>query len=97
MLVLVAYDVADAKVRARVARTLEGFGTRVQYSVFECRLSEGQLADLLDRLGVAHEQAEAAEDPAFSVRCYRICRRCEPRVTILGQGTLTQDAPYYLI
>jgi len=53
--VLVAYDVAtdDAAGRRRlhrVAKACEGFGQRVQKSVFECVLSESELALLEARL-----------------------------------------------
>ena len=35
---LVSYDICDPKRLRRVAKVLEGFGTRLQYSVFECPL-----------------------------------------------------------
>lgn len=35
---LVAYDICDDKRLRRVAKTLAGFGYRIQYSVFECCL-----------------------------------------------------------
>lgn len=50
---LVSYDVCDPKRLRRVARTLEGFGVRLQYSVFECALDGVRLAKLkaeLDQL-----------------------------------------------
>lgn len=43
---LVSYDVCDPKRLRRVARVLEGFGTRLQYSVFECPLDGMRLAEL---------------------------------------------------
>ena len=55
MEVLVAYDVAtdDAAGRrrlSRVAKVCEGFGQRVQKSVFECVLSEVEMARLEAKL-----------------------------------------------
>ena len=41
---LVSYDICDPKRLRRVARSLEGFGVRLQYSVFECPLDELRLA-----------------------------------------------------
>jgi len=35
---LVSYDVCDPKRLRRVAKAMEGFGVRIQYSVFECAL-----------------------------------------------------------
>jgi CRISPR-associated protein Cas2 len=43
---LVSYDVCHPKRLRRVARALEGFGVRLQYSVFECPLDPLRLAKL---------------------------------------------------
>jgi CRISPR-associated protein Cas2 len=53
--VLVAYDIDTTSVEGerrlvRVAKICEGYGTRVQYSVFECRLSPTRLARLTSEL-----------------------------------------------
>lgn len=41
---LVCYDISDDKRLARVAKTMRGYGERVQYSVFECQLNARDLA-----------------------------------------------------
>ena len=43
---LITYDVRDAQRLRRVAKLLEGYGTRVQYSVFRCRLDQVALEKL---------------------------------------------------
>jgi len=43
---LVSYDICDPKRLRRVARALEGFGVRLQYSVFECPLDDMRMAML---------------------------------------------------
>jgi CRISPR-associated protein Cas2 len=40
MLVLVTYDISDNKRRTKLATFLEGYGRRVQKSVFECWLTD---------------------------------------------------------
>ena len=47
---LVSYDITNPRRLRRVARTLEGFGTRLQYSVFECSLDNLRLAELKSQL-----------------------------------------------
>ena len=42
MLTIVAYDICNPKRLARVARVCEDYGVRVQYSIFECRLDDGE-------------------------------------------------------
>ena len=43
---LVSYDICEPKRLRRVARALEGFGVRLQYSVFECPLDDTRMAML---------------------------------------------------
>lgn len=43
---LISYDIRDAKRLRKVAKLLEGYGTRVQYSVFRCRVDRLALEKL---------------------------------------------------
>ena len=47
---IVAYDLRDDGEREKVARILQGFGSRVQKSVFECRLTVAMRNRLAARL-----------------------------------------------
>ena len=47
---LVCYDVTDDRERNRVAKVVEAFGLRIQFSVFECRLCRTALANLCRQL-----------------------------------------------
>jgi CRISPR-associated protein Cas2 len=84
---VVAYDVPDDRRRYRVARTLEGHGQRVQYSVFECQLSAKQFAELWEEL---EELIEGAED---SLRAYRLCPECAARIETLGLAEPVAEVP----
>lgn len=92
--VLVAYDVADDRLRQRLARLLEGYGTRVQQSVFECPLRAAERDALLRRL---REVLPADDDAAFSVRCYHLGMAAHERTTILGTGSLSEDASFHIV
>lgn len=48
-LYVVAYDIPCDKRRKKISDLLEGYGQRVQYSVFECRLSSDKYKELLMR------------------------------------------------
>lgn len=50
VLYVVTYDIPSDKRRQKVAKLLEGYGRRVQYSVFECLLSEVKYEELQKRL-----------------------------------------------
>ncbi len=87
---VVAYDIADDRRRARVAKTLGDFGVRVQLSVFECALTRGRLRELRRAL-------ERRIDPAVdSVSFYLLCRGCNARIRRLGRPPPSPDAQYLI-
>lgn len=47
---LVCYDISHPKRLYRVAKTLEGYGSRLQFSVFECPLDKLRLAEVKAKL-----------------------------------------------
>ncbi len=70
---LVAYDVRDDKRLRKVAKILEGFGTRLQYSLFHCYLTETELEKLRWELARIMD----AED---SLLVIGLCRHCVNRL-----------------
>ena len=74
LFVAIAYDVADDRRRAEVARILGDFGTRVQRSVFECSLTAAEARTLEARL------RRAIKPPRDLLRIYRLCAACRSRV-----------------
>lgn len=91
MFIVVSYDIVNDKSRNRVAKTLENFGTRVQYSVFECNLTETQFTNLKKKL------FKLIKQDRDSVRYYRLCQECLNNVEIVGKGEITQDKEYYIV
>ncbi len=82
MLTVVSYDIADDKRRVKVAKTMEDFGIRVQYSVFECTFGEERFLKLKKAL------AKLIDHTDDSVRFYRLCERDRRTVEVLGRGTV---------
>lgn len=66
---LVAYDVRDDRRLRQTARVLEGYGERVQLSVFRCRLTKTELERL------RWELAKVLE-PADDLLIIPLCDRC---------------------
>jgi len=50
LLYIVAYDIPSNRRRKKISDLLEGYGRRVQYSVFELMLSPAKYAELRQRL-----------------------------------------------
>ena len=80
MRILVSYDISNDKRRRHVAKIMEGYGYRVQYSVFECDLDANKLAELQKRLTPLVHAKEWE-----SVRIYPLTLDCADRVIVLGK------------
>lgn len=80
---VVAYDIPDDKRRKKVADLLEGYGKRVQYSVFECVLVQSKYDELRSRL---KKRVKLSED---SVRFYPLSRHTLNQVEAWGGEPVT--------
>jgi CRISPR-associated protein Cas2 len=83
LLYVVTYDISCDRRRKKVSDLLEGYGRRVQYSVFECLLSAVKYKELRQRL---KHQVNIAED---SVRFYPISGHTFGQVEIWGGLPIT--------
>ncbi len=85
MFYVISYDIPDDRRRNQLAKVLKGFGTRVQYSVFEAHLNRTQYEEL--KRAVARV-IDSSED---SVRCYALCSACTTRIEVPALGDVTSD------
>ena len=83
--VLITYDIADTETTAgasrlrRIADVCEKYGQRVQFSVFECRLSKARLARLVG------EMEDIIDRKRDSVHIYRFPHGIEAATQRLGR------------
>jgi len=91
MLRLIIYDITNAKRLRKVAIACEDFGSRVQFSVFECWMDDEAFARAWGRL-------ESLIDPEHDrIACYTLDRNAVRKRCILGTTMeLTQKQDYYL-
>mgnify|MGYP003295126574 CR=1 FL=1 len=85
MYILITYDVQtethDGQQRLRkVARLCQDYGQRVQNSVFECVLTEVQLAELKNKL---QQVIDAVND---SIRIYYLNKNSNKRIITIGKN-----------
>lgn len=85
MYILVTYDVqtdtpAGQRRLRKVARLCMDYGQRVQNSVFECVLSEVQLAELKHKLELAMDMVDD------SIRIYYLNKNENHRITTIGKN-----------
>ncbi|MDZ4874748.1 MAG: CRISPR-associated endonuclease Cas2 2 [Chroococcidiopsis cubana SAG 39.79] len=81
---VVVYDIPDDRRRKKVSDLLEGYGKRVQYSVFECILTQTKYDELRQRL---RKRVKLAED---SIRFYPISKHTLAQVDTWGGLPLTK-------
>jgi len=77
---VVSYDIADDRLRGRIARILDDYGDRVQRSVFEADLETATLGAMIGRL--KREELGAAD----SIRIYALCASCAGKGIRLGSN-----------
>lgn len=76
---VICYDVPDDKRRTRLAKCLDGYGDRVQYSVFEAVLDRALFDNLV-------EDARRILDPEEDrLAAYGLCAACARRAVRLGR------------
>lgn len=71
---------------------MKDFGARVQKSIFEVSLSPAAFREMRTRL-----EAEIQWE-ADGIKYFPLCRRCESRLEIIGQGRfIDPDQEYYVL
>jgi len=89
---LIGYDIRDEKRLRCTAKKLEGYGTRIQFSVFRCFLSERSL----ERLRWELSTILAKEDDLFIVE---LCSRCVSKIRFKGteKKIWSQERPDFVV
>lgn len=78
MVYIITYDIPDNKQRLKVSAFLEGFGERVQESVFECRLPTKNISKLVKELA-------NLIDEDGNIRIYPACSDCYDKAISIGK------------
>ncbi len=88
---VVVYDIPSDKRRQKVSDLLEGYGKRVQYSVFESVLTPTKYNEMCQRL---KERVNLTED---NLRFYPLSRHTLGQVEIWGVGLPVTQFPGSLV
>lgn len=86
MFYVISYDIPDNSRRSQLSKALKGYGTRVQYSVFEAHLNKTQFEDLKRDV---FDIIDTSED---SVRCYVLCNACFKNIDVFsGENVIAEQ------
>ncbi len=78
---VISYDIEINKIRNKIAKTLENYGKRVQYSVFECDLNQKRYEELYEKLSEL-----MVGETEGNIRFYQICKNCEAKIVTMGMN-----------
>ena len=77
---VISYDIESDRTRRKLAKLLEGYGVRIQYSVCECNLTDKRFQKLYKEI---FQLTSGKSDG--SVRFYSICKNCEDKIVTIGK------------
>jgi CRISPR-associated protein Cas2 len=89
-LIVFCYDVSKATLRDKMARVLERFGTRVQESVFECRMTMAEAERLF-------RQLDLVRDPDDGLRMYVIPEDARALARAVGGAPISEKTEFWLL
>lgn len=88
---LLSYDVVNDKRRTKLAKYLQNYGQRVQYSVFEIFEEEDDLKVLFTEL---QKFINPEED---SLRMYTLCQGCRKKIMTTGKENKNDFESQYIV
>jgi CRISPR-associated protein Cas2 len=91
MLVVVVYDIPDDSRRLKLSNFLEGYGRRVQDSVFECFLNLDEMRQLYQKI---QHRVKSEED---NVRLYWLSEQAVSQVLTIGSPLPEPPPDAYII
>lgn len=77
---VVCYDVANDRRRREIAACLDGYGDRIQESVFELAVDRALMEGCLAEISAIIDRSED------NIAIYRLCGSCERERSYLGVG-----------
>lgn len=80
-MLIVAYDFANDKKRARFAKFLSKYGYRIQYSIFKIDNSDRVLKNILSEIDLKYEKTFKSTD---SIIVFETCVGCDRKIRRYG-------------
>jgi CRISPR-associated protein Cas2 len=75
---VICYDITEQKRWRKVYKRLEGYGRRLQYSIFRCRLTKTEVEKLRWEL-----EKDLSKDDKLLI--LNVCERCESKTVSLNR------------
>ena len=87
-----SYDIENDRRRTKIHKILSDFGTPVQYSVFECFITDDDFHEMREKL---IRQLDP-KHPDDTIRYYSLCRSCVEKIIIDGNKNFNIEGPFII-
>ena len=89
---LIIYDIRDPRRLQKVAKTLDGIGVRVQYSVFESTIKTAKMEKI-------RETIRGFIQPEDFIIYFQLCQRDWEKRQHFGSGPIAEldELPYHIL
>lgn len=91
MIYFIFYDISDTEKRNNVAEILESFGSRIQYSVFQCELKVDEVNFLFDEL------CNFIDSKTDRLDFFPVCKNCFEAKRIFGNVTSKENNSFLIL
>lgn len=93
---IIAYDISETKLRTKIKKTCEGYGFRIQFSVFLCYLSDKQLNRLIRDLKIQMKRFENLTSTK-SILIFQQCQTCDKSRIEIGDQLERRSKTFQII
>jgi CRISPR-associated protein Cas2 len=89
--IVVVYDISNDKRRTKLHNKLKDFGSPIQYSVFECLLTNSEISKM------KQEVRKITRPRLDHVRFYNLCTECKGKIEIIGRSEVTSEVDIVVV
>jgi CRISPR-associated protein Cas2 len=89
MFIVISYDIPEDKRRTKIHKILKSYGQWMQFSLFECELTDAQYAKLRSSLS---KLIKPDED---SIRFYSLCACCKQKIERIGGEQVRDETIFF--
>lgn len=89
--VVIAYDITENRRRNKVADKVQQYGGRINLSVFECMLTDSQLASLQTEI------TKLIDSKTDKIAFYTLCMDCYTKITYIPERKTATHTPTIVV
>lgn len=93
---IICYDITNNKLRTKIEKMLKNYGIRIQYSIFDCKISPEVYKNELNLKLKALSKNEKFIKESDSILIFNLCGSCYKKVRAYGNNKLRKQN-YFIV